>query len=358
MKEMKSEVIKQLQNSVTNIYPLKSSYFGKKVSYRYQRQDFHFEDTSQLEIYYPGQRSEQHVQGYFTQSGQAATLGLFHYLKKMNPTLSLKVLTPQIYFETHRILDGLVISIDEHSQTAFFDSSSSMKTPQEYLEGLKIKHLIVDTTTWCLNSPEIQYIISWAYLNRVEIYLIRSYLKLDCLGAEYGLLGSIVKLNSDSSSLDQKSFQETLSYCGSLAIHENIYPFLWDKTFLSLSSQRVQRIRSNTRYLVTELEPYLKTINPLIRICYYQHGLFFRMYYPKKDDLMPHVFLKLSLLHQIPARFCDSFGFDFPSLNNVLSFYEKTQESSLRFCPGDNEDIKESLLKLLKDYFAVFLQET
>jgi hypothetical protein len=77
MKELKSEVIKQLKNSITLIHPLQNSYFGKKISYRYQRQDFRIEDTSQLEVYYPGLKSEQNVQGYFTQSGQAATLGCF-----------------------------------------------------------------------------------------------------------------------------------------------------------------------------------------------------------------------------------------------------------------------------------------
>jgi hypothetical protein len=357
MKELKSEVIKQLKNSITLIHPLQNSYFGKKISYRYQRQDFRIEDTSQLEVYYPGLKSEQNVQGYFTQSGQAATLGLFHHLKKTYPKLSIRLISPKIYFETLRVFEGLSIPQDKKSKIGFIDSCTSTTHPMEYLEGKNLKQLIVDTTTWGLNSEEIQSIINWARDHQVVLYLIRSYIKLDCLGGEYGLLGSIVKLNSHISPEENKTFLETLSYCGSLAIHENIYPFLWDKKFLDLTSNRVERIRSNTRYLVNELDPYLKSINPLIRVTCYQHELYFGVYYPKKDDLMPEIFLKLSILHQIPSRFCDSFGFDFPSLTNVLSNYEKSQESALRFCPGDNEDIKENLLKLLKDYFAVFFRE-
>lgn len=357
MKELKSEVIKQLKNSITLIHPLENSYFGKRVYYRYQRQDFRFQESSDLETYYPGLKSKQLVQGYFTQSGQAATSSLFHYLKRTIPNLAIRLLTTKSYFETLRVFEGLAIPFDERSETAFLDSSITMRSSQDCLKGINIKHLIVDTTTWCLNSPEIQYILDWANDQKVDVYLIRSHIKLDCLGAEYGLLGSIVKVNFHSVPLDEKSFLETLSYSGSLAIHENIYPFLWDKTFLSLTNKRVERIRSNTRYLVNELGPYLKSINPLIRVICYQHELFFGVNYPKKDDLMPEMFLKLSILHQIPSRFCDSFGFDFPSLTNVLSIYEESQESALRFCPGDNEDIKENLLKLLRDYFAVFFRE-
>jgi hypothetical protein len=357
MKELKSENIKDLANSVTLINPLRPSYHGKKVSYRYQRQDFSIQGVPEIEVFYPGLVTKLSLAGHFTQSGQAATFGLFHQLKKYDTNLSIKCLTPKIYFETLRVLEGLSVSIDETSKIAFIDSCTATKKAKDYLEGLSLDQLIVDTTTWCLNSEEIQSIIDWAHEKNVTLYLLRSYLKLDCLGAEYGLLGSVVRLTSTYELHWDKSFLETLSYSGLLAVHENIYPFLWDKTFLELTISRTERIRSNTKFLVHHLEPFLKSINPSIRLVSFEHGLYFGVFFPRKEDLMPEKFLKLSLLHQITTRYCDSFGFDFPSLTNVLSVYEKTNESALRFCPGDNEEIKENILNLLKDYFSVFFQQ-
>src|SRR5690606_36414059 len=101
------------------------------------------------------------------------------------------------------------------------------KAPLEYLTNLKSERLIVDTTNWNISSSEIQQIVTWAENNDTDLYLIRSHLKLDSLGAEYGLLGSVVKLSSREDKAWDKFFLETLSYAGLSAVHEQIYPFLW-----------------------------------------------------------------------------------------------------------------------------------
>lgn len=358
MKEIKAETLLSLPNSVTMIWPIKESYNGKKVNYRYQRQDFVIEGHSPLEVYYPGLRSSLNVTGHFTRSGQSATFGTTLALKNWDTDFTIKFLASMTYFETSRVLDGLKIERKKDAVTGFLDSSTLESPPLNYLSGLELKRLIVDTTNWCINSKNIQDVIDWAKTNHVELFLIRSHLKLDCLGAEYGLLGSVVRIAATENKEWDKFFLETLSYAGLLAVHEQVYPFLWDETFLKLTEARTERIRANTKFLTDELSSYIKELKHPLRLKILDHGLFFGVFYQGKADHHPEKFLRLSYMHQVPAKYCDSFGFDFLSLTNVVSFHENIQESSLRFCSGDNGEQKEDSLKLIKDYLAFFDQRT
>lgn len=358
MKEIKAKTLLSLPNSVTMIWPLKDSFNGKKVNYRYQRQDFVIEGHSPLEVFYPGLKSSSNVTGHFARSGQSAMFGMALALKNWDEKFSLRFLAKMTYFETSRIFDGLKIQRDQNAVTAFLDSSTLETAPLQYLKDQKLNRLIVDTTNWCLTSQYIQNVIDWAQKEKVELFLVRSHLKLDCLGAEYGLLGSVVRIASDENKEWDKFFLETFSYTGLLAVHEQVYPFLWDEEFLRLTEARTERIRANTKFLTTHLEDYFKELKHPLRLKILDHGLFFGVFYQGKADHHPEKFLRLSYMHQVPAKYCDSFGFDFLSLTNVVSFHENIQESSLRFCSGDNTEQVEDSLKLIKDYLAFFDQRT
>lgn len=358
MKELKAETLKALPNSVTMIWPIKNTFSGKKISYRYQRQDFVVEGHSPLEVYYPGLKSSLNVTGHFTRSGQSAMFGMALALKNWDEKFSLRFLEKMTYFETLRVFDGLKIQREKTAETAFLDSSTLETAPLQYLSDQKLTRLIVDTTNWCLTSQNIQDVINWAEKEKVELFLIRSHLKLDCLGAEYGLLGSVVRIASDENKAWDKFFLETLSYTGLLAVHEQVYPFLWDDKFLRLTEARTERIRSNTRFITSELESFFKELKHPLRLRVLDHGLFFAVFYQGQADHHPEKFLKLSYMHQVPAKYCDSFGFDFLSLTNVVSFHENLQESSLRFCSGDNTEQVKDNLSLIKDYLAFFDQRT
>lgn len=358
MKEIKAKTLLSLANSVTMIWPIKESFYGKKINYRYQRQDLVIEGPAPLEVFYPGLKSSLNVTGHFTRSGQSATFGTAQALKNWETNFTLKFLTSMIYFETIRVFDGLKISRKQDADTGFLDSSTLETDPLTALNGLKLKRLLVDTTNWCFTSANIQNVIDWSKKHNVELFLLRSHLKLDCLGAEYGLLGSVVRIASEENKEWDKFFLETLSYAGLLAVHEQIFPFLWDKEFIKLTEARTERIRANTKYLTTELAKFIKELKHPLRLKILDHGLFFGVFYQGKADHHPEKFLKLSMMHQVPAKYCDSFGFDFLSLTNVVSFHENIQESSLRFCSGDNIEQIEDSLKLIKDYLVFFDQRT
>ena len=358
MKALKAKTIQDLNNSVTLIWPIKETFAGKKVTYRYQRQDLMIESESPLEVFYPGLKTKLRVTGHFTRSGQSATFGLNLALKNSQDNFTLKLLAPVTYFESLRVIDGLKIKRQDDSRTALLDSSVLQDKTLNYLEGKSLERLIVDTTNWNINSEEIQNIINWAEKNEVELFLLRSHLKLDSLGAEYGLLGSVVKLSSKEDQAWDKFFLETLSYAGLLATHEQIYPFLWDKKFLKLTEERTARIRQNTQYLTRNLEEFVKTCKNPMRLKTFEHGLFFGVFYKGQADYHPEKFLKLAMLHEVPAKHCDSFGFDFLSLTNVISFYSDANESALRFCSGDNTENIEDAAKLIRDYLSFFDQQT
>lgn len=357
MKELKAEMLLKLSNSVTMIWPLHEVFPGKKVSYRYQRQDFVIEGHSPLEVYYPGLKTNYAVNGHFTRSGQSATFGLSLALKNRFPDLSYNFIYEFIYFESQRVFEGLKITASRSSTTAYLDSSQIINEPMSYLSGQKIERLIVDTTNWNSNSPYIQAIINWAEENSVELFFLRSHLKLDCLGAEYGLLGSVVRLSPSQDKEWEKFFLETLSYAGLLAVHEQVYPFLWDDEFLKLTAARTERIRENTKFLVNSLDPFLKSLKHPMRLKSFDHNLFFALYHEAHAEHHATKFLKLAIMNQVPAKYCDSFGFDFLSLTNVLSYHLLTQESSLRFCSGDDSEHREDTLKLIKDYLVFFDQQ-
>lgn len=358
MKELKAETLLALPNSVTLIWPLKETFSGKKINYRYQRQDFVIEGHSPLEVYYPGLKSTLNVTGHFARSGQSAMFGMALALKNWDEKFSLRFLANMTYFETLKIFDGLKIPRERAAVTAFLDSSTLETPPLQYLADQKLKRLIVDTTNWCLTSQYIQDVINWAQREKVELFLVRSHLKLDCLGAEYGLLGSVVRIAADDNKEWDKFFLETFSYTGLLAVHEQVYPFLWDAEFLRLTEARTERIRSNTKFITSELVDFFKQLKHPLRLKVLDHGLFFSVFYQGQADHHPEKFLKLSYMHQIPAKYCDSFGFDFLSLTNVVSFHENLQEYSLRFCSGDNTEQVKDNLSLIKDYLAFFDQRT
>lgn len=355
MKELKARTLLELKNSVTLLWPLQD-FHGLKVHYRYQRQDFTIQGDKPLEVFYPGLKASGIVTGHFTRSGQSATFGLNLALKNWDKGFSLRILTPRIYFESIRIFEGLIIDqVDPTALSGFLDSSFWEKSSLENLPHLK--RLIVDTTNWSINSEHIQEIINWAESKDVELFLIRSHLKLDCLGAEYGLLGSVVRIGSQDHPEWEKFFLETLSYAGLLAVQEQLYPFHWDKRFRELSTKRTERIRQNTRFLTEGLNDFLPHLKNSMELRSFEHGLFFLIYYKGQPDYFPDKFLKLSMLHEVPARHCDSFGFDFFSLTNVVSFYEKTNESAIRFCSGDNTEKISDVLELMKDYLVFFDQQ-
>lgn len=353
MKELKARILRESDNSVTLLWPLEQPFPGKKVSFDYQRQNFSIESKSGLELFYPGLKTNASAFGYFTSSGQAATFGLTLALKNSLKDFSISTLAPSVYFETSHVFDGLGITSSNNAETLFLDSSAATKNPLLYLENQTYRRLIVDTTNWDISNIYIQKIINLAEEKNFDLFLVRSHIKLDSLGAEYGLLGSIVRISSAPDEEWSKLLLKTLSYSGLLATLEHIYPFLWDKTFLDLTAARSERIRSNTKFLEPRIENFLQERKKVMKLRTFDHALYFLVTLPATSKIHQDKFLKLAFMHQVPAKFCNSFGFDFVSLSNFIMTHDKSGEISLRICSGDDTERVGDVLELIKNYIGL-----
>ncbi len=350
MKALKASCLRELRNGVTKIWEVPGLWYGKRIDYRYQRQDFSVEGAAApLEVFYPNLRSNRRAVGRFTRSGQSAMLGLWLALRSRRPGAEARLLSPQIYFESWRVLQSLGVACSGTGRLGLLDSSTLAADPLRYLAGVDLDALVVDTTTWDLSSPDIQRIIDWAEAQRLPLFVVRSHLKLDCLGAEYGLLGSVVLLSEDEEALGT-ALVESLSLGGLLAVHEDLYPFLWDPEFLRLTAARTARIQTTTRAIVGALEPFLAARSERLRIERFGHDLFFIVYYRGGSAHCPDAFVELARDADVPARYCDSFGFDFPSLTNVILRHPETGECSIRICSGDDPRRSEATAALLRRY--------
>ncbi len=350
MKALKASCLRELRNGVTKIWQVPDLWYGKRIDYRYQRQDFSVDgEAAPLEVFYPNLRSKRRAVGRFTRSGQSAMLGLWLALRGRFPGAEARLLSPQVYFESSRVLGSLSVACSDTGRIGLLDSSTLVTDPLRYVADVELDALVVDTTAWDLSSPDIQRIIDWADAQRLPLFAVRSHLKLDCLGAEYGLLGSVVLLSDEDEAIGT-AVVESLSLGGLLAVHEDLYPFLWDPEFLRLTAARTERIRSTTRAIVGALEPFLAARSERLRIERFGHDLFFIVYYRGGSAHCPDAFVELARAAHVPARYCDSFGFDFPSLTNVILRHEDTGECSLRICSGDDPHRSDAIAALLRRY--------
>ena len=113
--------------------------------------------------------------------------------------------------------------------------------------------LIVDTTCLSLKSKKLTEVTEVARRAGLICILVRSHMKLDCLGMEYGRLGSIVFLWPSNLPLKEKiflkklikSFDEMAASHGTFANLSQIYPFYSHSHFHKATEAWQRRIEFN-----------------------------------------------------------------------------------------------------------------
>lgn len=148
-------------------------------------------------------------------------------------------------------------------KTLYFDSSTHQQgSPEPTAKDLRGHDLlVVDTTCYPLHSQSLANLISLASNLGIPCILVRSHMKLDCLGMEYGRLGSIVVLWNPkhlSASRFASAFMSQLHSISNLmglpASVSQVYPFLSSKTFQKHNSKWLEVIQNNNKRLVTDLQ--------------------------------------------------------------------------------------------------------
>ena len=194
----------------------------------------------------------------------------------------------------------------------------------------------------------------------IPTILIRSHLKLDSLGAEFSSLGSVSALNMNGlATLEsgrgcKTAIASYLSLTGSYATIDQMYPFLGNSQFVSITSHRCERMRKFGKVLTANLESLINEQSYPFSILKTWHSYYFYLEYPSSIEVsMQNEFEKIKIISGVPAFYCDSFGFDFLAFTCVPVLNKQTNNYLYRF---STPDLGLESMDSIIDFFAIFLK--
>jgi hypothetical protein len=217
----------------------------------------------------------------YTSSGMSALAALMTSLLRMNG--SAEVLAPPgFYSETRELLESFgarvrilpleaarsprrsttsvarIVLLDSSVAAAFF---GPLRMPVH-----DIDLVIFDTTCYWLSSARIQRVTNWAVQSKLPLALVRSHTKLDCLGVEYGRLGSVVVAVSRKEIPPRRldwtgdlaaETRNSVRLLGMAPVPASFPPFAGTRQFEHCSVARVAAIIRNNRRLAQVLSAKL-----------------------------------------------------------------------------------------------------
>ncbi|GEM_PF-2503339 len=352
MQHLRAECVHDLTEPVTKRTTQKFQLGEMSYEYLYQRQGLSVTLGNSLITYGIPRVENTHFE-FFTTSGQSATLCALSFLKKEFPELNIyKEKTSSLYYESNELIDFLGLTEDSDGKCFFYDGSFtySLNKLQKSLENAKL--FIFDTTLFDQGSTELKFILEFLLEKKIPSLLVRSHLKLDSFGAEYSSLGSVAAINMDGHK-KQSSLAKCLSLTGSYASIDQVYPFLGNPEFVTLSSNRNKRIQKFGRLLTDGVQKIISEKEYYFSVISTWHSYYFYLKYPSVTELNMHLeFEKLKLLSNVHATYCDSFGFDFLTLTCVPVIESVSNHYMYRFsCP----DLSEEALATVLEFFSMFL---
>jgi hypothetical protein len=275
----------------------------------------------------------------YTSCGMSALAALMTSLLKMKE--SVEVLTPPgFYSETRELFEHFggsvriiplesarkpqsttrvarILLLDSSVAAGFF---GFLQTPLH-----DIDLVVFDTTCYWRSSSRIRRVIDWAMQSKLPLALVRSHAKLDCLGVEYGRLGSVVVAVPRRGAASQRSdltsdlgaeIRNSVRLFGAAPILANFAPFAGTREFEQCSVARVAAIIRNNRRMARALSAELGRTQTASE---FQHGLYL--------TLKPNAELSVEGARKVAAALCGdlvgtavpvshsgSFGFDYVAI--------------------------------------------
>jgi len=168
-----------------------------------------------------------------------------------------------IYYETYDFLRTYDFAIlrsnrrnDQRKATiALIDSSTADHRSPEL--GEHACAAIIDTTCWSLGSPIVQHHVDFFLDRNIDVFLVRSHIKIDCLGTEWNRLGSLLFLsrNTEVDRVRQLRDQYNLhgNFFGVRAEIPAVYPFLKSRRFHRLNEAWIERLQRCNALVFDEL---------------------------------------------------------------------------------------------------------
>jgi hypothetical protein len=197
--------------------------------------------------------------------------------------------------------------------------------------------IVCDTTCWCQTSGRIERVVRWARRRDVPLALVRSHAKLDCLGIEYGRLGSVAFAwrRAGRSLRDVvHAARDSVRLLGAAPIPAHLPPFAGGEDYRRVSARRSAAIIAATRRLRDRLRGSL--LAPGVTM--YPHGLYLTIA-PAASLRVKDVKRAVDALSEalcaqgLPVRHAGSFGFDFVALEWFPD--PATRRNVIRVAPGD-----------------------
>ena len=275
----------------------------------------------------------------YTGSGMSAMAALLSALSTLRGRI--EVLTPpDCYSETRELLETFrsirivapengrhlreahdvvrVVLIDSSVRSGFLPIRDSIARDADLM--------LFDTTCLWRSSARVRRVLAWALQSGLPLALVRSHAKLDCLGIEYGRLGSVViaaPLNAIGSGRLgwitnlAGQIRESVRLLGAAPVLAHFPPFAGQEEFERCSIARIAAIMRNNRRMTRRLT---SDTGRLRGISSYRHGLYFTLSpecHLREDeagDLAAALCADLSR-RGLPVRHSGSFGFDFTAID-------------------------------------------
>ncbi len=182
--------------------------------------------------------------------------------------------------------------------------------------------IVIDTTCFGQDSGKIRRVVRHALAAGVPVALVRSHAKLDCLGIEYGRLGSIViATGNDGFPVERTAWAKRLAahardavrLFGLAPIPAHFAPFAGGPEYRQCNVARISSIIHNTRRLARVLAARLDSASDITT---FQHGLYLTIA-PRGDLDIDDVKRAAGELagdlaaQGLSVKHAGSFGFDF-----------------------------------------------
>ena len=260
--------------------------FGFPLKFRYQRSALELVTEYPADYIYPHLDFPQYFdqKGLFTSCGQVATASVLEAFR-LEGYDSLKMLT-EVYWESRDLLQEEKWKFSSKSKLAYLDSSCLLTTIEKALgKASGIKDLIVDTTCWGHDEPILTKILKWAKNKKIRLVFIRSSIKLDCLGMEYGRLGSVLWLFPKSRSYSEDFLDRHarfLRLIGGYASTSQLYPFWLDRKFHTANNRWIKMVKTSNREAGKSLESY--KLPPRYKLKTFPHGIYNWVIFPADNS--------------------------------------------------------------------------
>jgi hypothetical protein len=330
-----------------------------QFSFGYQRADLAVQGPAIYDSLRGLPRSSLFQKTIYTASGMSAIAGLLMSLLRLHHRID--VLAPRsCYGETRELMQGfgerVGITCAERWRGATAAGGrdrlrvllldSCVKAGFAGFGGLAAQEfdlVMFDTTCFWRGSSRIASVVKWALRARLPMALVRSHAKLDCLGIEYGRLGSIVLVagRGDTASGGVRRMSElarelrdSVRLFGAAPIPAHFPPFTGMAGYDECSIARTVAIMRNSR----RLHECLARKSHGRDVMAFQHGLYLALSTEPRLRIEHARHAAASLCDALrrrglPVRHAGSFGFDFVAIEWFPD--PISHRNVIRVAPGD-----------------------